>query len=106
MVCCVLANQIGVSSTLLLSVCDLTNGFFYAGAYLEFYKQLTKMPIIEATGHTRGLKKKRMENSGVLYDFVYVVELLYYINKWALLFCDTYAHNKLSWETLSQNPLG
>ena len=76
MVCCVLANQIGVPSTLLLSVCDLTYGFFYAGAYLEFYKQLTKMPIIEATGNRRGLKKKRMENDGVLYDFVYVVELV------------------------------
>ena len=70
MVCCVLANQIGVPSTLLLSVCDLTNGFFYAGAYLEFYKQLSKMPI--------------MENDGVLYDFVYVVELVYYINKFVL----------------------
>ena len=43
---------------------------------MEFYKQLTKIPIIEATGHRRGLKKKRMENDGVLYDFVYVVELV------------------------------
>lgn len=37
-------------------------GFSYSGAYVECYKQLTKVPLKKATGLRRGLKRKCMEN--------------------------------------------